>query len=623
MQVDWKQYIPEWIPFISREQAPAQTQPSSKEQLRSRAIGTVRGGLTVNQIEGTMLLRIGFRSDDPDFAAEMANIISELFIEFDLESRLESFEKATSWLTERTKGIRDSLDLSEKELQDYREKEQLVNLESGSSILGRQMEDAFENLTVAEKERIAIEKIYNDVDNLRQLPFEEAVNHPSLIQYGNIKEAKSAELDAQLAINQLAKRYGPKHPKMISARTVHETTISRLKKEVDIVLNNVEKELEQAKWTEQRLQKQFDDLKKQAQEVDRKRAQLNTLQRSVDADQELYDLFLTRFKETNISSDVNTPNARIIDRALTPGAPYWPNTNKIVMPAIGAGLLLGIMLAFFLEYLNNTIKSSDEVEEKLGISLLGGLQLLDSKKHTGDEDFKPERMFLNDPKSVFSESIRTIRTGVMLSALDSPYKIVSVTSTIPGEGKTTVSINLAIALGQLEKVLLIDADMRRATLGPHFGFSTNLPGLSDLVAGTHKYSECIHQMKESNIDILPAGAIPPNPQELLSSHRFEELLHKLSEHYDRIVIDTAPTQLVSDPILVANLSSGVVYVIRAEHTPYQLAREGIQKLSKLDTPIIGAVLNKVSNKSGKYGSYGRYGKYGYENYNYTYDSKNS
>ena len=305
-----------------------------------------------------------------------------------------------------------------------------------------------------------------------------------------------------------------------------------------------------------------------------------------------------------------------------PAAPYYPNKGRVIAIFVVAAIILGVLLAFLLEYLNNTIKSSEEVEEKLDIPLLGSLHLLASKKSREEE--RPEQMFVEQPKSLFAEAIRTIRTGVMLSAVDSEMKIVTVTSTLPGEGKTTVSINLAIALGHLEKVLLIDADMRRATLGPHFGFPSETPGLSELVAGTHGAAECIQAHPDGNIDILPAGIIPPNPQELLSSNRFKDVLNKLSEQYDRIVIDTPPTQLVSDPLLVANIASGVVYVVRAEQTPWQLARDGVRKIRQLGVPVIGGVLNQMNFRAGRYGHYGKYGKYArYDNYNYNYNTRDA
>ncbi|OOZ13803.1 hypothetical protein BOW35_09980 [Solemya velum gill symbiont] len=611
LQIDWLSYLPDWMATLLRPTEPV-TSLQTKETLKVQALAMIQGGIEFEHIENTMLYRFGFNSNDPDFAAEMANKIANLFIEFDLESRLDSYKNATQYLTDRTMDLKASINESEKKLLAFREKEKIVNLESGSSILGRQMEDAFNNLTDAQKNRITLEKIVKDIDRLRELPFNEAVNHPSLIEYENIKEAKREELDSELEIAQLAKRYGPKHPKMIAAKAGHQTRISRMKKEVDIVLNNIDKEFERAQWLETKLQKQFDDLKLQAHAIDSKQAEYRALERNLGADQKLYDTFLTRFKETNISSGNNTPNARIIDEARVPGGHYWPNLERIVVIASLGGLFLGLLLAFLLDYINDTLKNSQDIEEKIGIATLGNLQVLKSDK----SDLSPERMYIDDQKSLFSESIRTIRTGVLLTFLDSPDKVVAVTSSVPGEGKTTVSINLAVALGQLEKILLIDADMRRASLGPYFGIEKNTPGLSDLVAGTEEEANCIHHNEDAGIDILPAGMIPPNPQELLSSQRFSEALQKLASHYDRVIIDTAPTQLVSDAILVANQASGVIYVIKAESTPYHLVKEGVKRLHQVDSHIIGGVLNQMHQGASGYGGYYKYGKY--RNYDYTY-----
>ncbi len=608
LQIDWRAWLPDWIPWLLPE-SPLQAELPSPSARREAAIAAIQQGLSVAPVHDTMLMEIGFQSRDPEFAAEMANAVADLFIDYDLESRLDTLRKATAWLTERTAGLRESLQDSELDLQQFREQQELFNLEGGSSILGRQVEDAFTRLTETRNERLRLESLYRDIERLRNSSPLEAANHPTLLKYDGVRAAKTLEAEVQQEIAQLNKRYGPRHPKMLHAQAELEGAQSQLSKEVAIVLQGAAKEYDSVRKREAGLEREFNRLKQEAQEADRKMSRLRTLERGVDADRELYDLFLTRFKETNFATDVDTPNARIIDQALVPGAPVWPNPQRIVLITVLGALFAGIMLALLVEYLDNTLKNSEDVEEKLGLPLLGSLHLM--RRRRGKSPTPPERMFLEDGKSNFAEAIRTIRTGVVLSGLDNPHKIVAVTSTLPGEGKTTVSINLAIALGQLEKVLLIDADMRRASIGPLFGFDKSKPGLSELVAGSKETAQCIHHLDAANLDVLPAGTIPPNPQELLSSQRFKELLLRLSEHYQRIVVDTAPTQMVSDPMLVASQASAILYVVRADATPYQLALGGIRRLRQVSAPLVGVVLNQVNlRKTGRYPGYGRYGRYG-------------
>ena len=278
-------------------------------------------------------------------------------------------------------------------------------------------------------------------------------------------------------------------------------------------------------------------------------------------------------------------------------------------------LLLGAGLALLIERLNNTLKTSHDVELKLGVPVLGVLQITKVKRGQ-----QLERVFLEDPQTSFSESIRTIRSGVMLSSLDSPRKIVVITSSIPEEGKTTVAINLAFALGQVKKTLLIDADMRRPRIGKVLGGKGERVAAGPLAARRRRSAaleKCIYPVNETNLHVLPAGRVPPNPLELLSSHRFAEVIDQLSKIFDVILIDSPPTQLVSDALVLSNIATEVVYVVKADDTPYPLARVGIKRLRRVNAPIVGVVLNqldveKADRYYGEYSGYGSryYGKYG-------------
>jgi capsular exopolysaccharide synthesis family protein len=237
-------------------------------------------------------------------------------------------------------------------------------------------------------------------------------------------------------------------------------------------------------------------------------------------------------------------------------------------------------------------------------------------------------VFLDDPQTSFSEAIRTIRSGVMLSAIDSPKKIVLVTSSVPEEGKTTVAANLAFALGQVKKTLLIDADMRRPKIGRVLGgANSNLIGLSQLVTGEAALERCVYPVQGGmQLSVLPAGRIPPNPLELLASHRFTDAMERLAAHFDVIVIDSPPVQLVSDALVLSNIATEVVYVVKADDTPYPLARMGIRRLRRVNAPILGVVLNQldVLRADRYYGEYSGYGKRYYgKKYSYGYTPKKS
>ena len=298
--------------------------------------------------------------------------------------------------------------------------------------------------------------------------------------------------------------------------------------------------------SEKSLQKTLESNRTSVKDVQRLEFKRKELRQEVDAKTAIYETFVQRFNETNATGDLNTANARIVDPAIVPVLAAKPKKKLIVVAAFIASLMAGVVFAFLLEALNNTVQTAEDVENKLASTLLGILPLLKSSKTNPDPAYHE---FINDNSSRFAESVRTIRTGIVLSALDNPHKVIAVTSTMPGEGKTSVALSMALALGQMEKVLLIGADMRRPAFHKALGMDKNAVGLSNFVAGTAKLEECIQRHEGGGIDVIGSGTIPPNPLELLSSKRFAKALAALEEKYDRIVIDTAPSQSVSDAMV--------------------------------------------------------------------------
>jgi capsular exopolysaccharide synthesis family protein len=266
------------------------------------------------------------------------------------------------------------------------------------------------------------------------------------------------------------------------------------------------------------------------------------------------------------------------------------------------------MIAFLIDALDNTMEDGQDVEEKLRLPVLGILPKLNIwlKK-----DAKLLRYFTDNNHTAFAENIRTIRSGILLSGLDDEQKVILVTSSIPGEGKSITAVNLALALGQMGNVLLIDCDLRRPSIKEVFGLDSNDIGLSHFMLGTHTLEEAIHTFKKDRINVMPAGKVPPNPLEMISSRRFAKGMEALKQKFDHIVIDSAPTISVSDAIVMSQLVNQVIYLIKADVTPYQLAQDGIRNLQKVHVPIVGVVLNQVTppKKSARYGHY--YSYYGY------------
>lgn len=446
---------------------------------------------------------------------------------------------------------------------------------------------------------------------------------PAVLRSPIVQRMKELEAEADKRLSDAAKRYGPEHPRMIQAKAELEAARESARKQVEIVVGGLGKEYEVARANESAIERALSQSKADIQGINRKEFQLGVLEREVQQNRNLYDMFVNRLKETSAAGDLQTTVARVIDPATVPSTAFAPNKKGIVLIATVVTLLMTAMLALLLDRLANTLNSTTDVEHRLGVPALGVLQKI---KGFAKKGFVSEVAFFHDSQSTFAEAIRTVRTSVLMSALDDHHKVVIVTSSVPEEGKTTLSFNLAGALGQVKKVLLIDADLRRPKIGKLVGRDAKMPGLSDLVAGQAQISQCVFFHDQSGIHLLPAGTVPPNPLELLSSKRFADVMAKLKEAFDIVVIDSAPLLLVSDAQVLSQFASAVIYVVKADSTPYQVAQNGLKKLRRVNAPVLGVVLNQLDlekaekyyNEYSGYRSYKGYKKYGYSK---TYGSR--
>ncbi len=467
-------------------------------------------------------------------------------------------------------------------------------------------------LVDARRDRLEAESLYRQVRAIGKKSPSRLELVPTVLQHPLVQSMKESYARVELKRSEVAKRYGAKHPTMQAVNSELANARSALDRQILSVVNGIETNYKVALANENSLKSALEGTKGNIQSLSRKEYKLSEYEQDVETKRTVFNTFLTRFNETTATGDLKTANARVSDPAVIPLFPAKPKKKLIVALAFVVSMMFGVMFAFVLQALNNTVKSASEVESKLGVVMLGLLPLLPKKRKAPYQSYNH---FVDDPQSSYAESLRTIRTGLILSALDNPHKIVSVTSSVPGEGKTSLALGLAFATGQMEKVLLIDADLRRPSVARALGLDRSSSGLSNLVAGTASVEECVHHYEDGNIDVICAGIIPPNPSELLSSKRFADVLTLLETKYDRIIIDTAPSQAVSDAMVLAPLVGAMIYVVKSDSTPYQHAKNGLKRLREVNAPIIGVVLNQVDVKKGakyygqEYGGY--YDVYGY------------
>jgi len=395
-----------------------------------------------------------------------------------------------------------------------------------------------------------------------------------------------AFLDSRKSFEELSKRYGSRHPKITEARAEMQAAKNRLDARSKNLSTSKSKEFELAQ-----------------------------LEREVELNRELYEAFLAKFREADLSSGSQVASARIVDKALPPGGPIYPNKQRIVLTWGLGGLLLGIVLAFLREQLDTRFKNIRSVEEKLRLPLFGVIQKLSNQQ-------KIERLYVENNRSVFAEAINHIRTGILYSNVDDPPQTVLVTSSVQSEGKTTVSMNLALSFAQLGSTLLIDADLRRPRIKTLID-AGHSNGLVDYVAGAVSLKDCVVKDPElENLYIMNSGTTPPNPLELLSSEKMQTILESLREKFKYIVVDTAPILPASDAVVLGRHVDSLVMVVQADRTTHHMARDAIKRLSSANVYVSGLVLSQANLKRGGsayYGGYGGYygGYYGYGAYGYS------
>jgi len=593
----------------------------SPANLQAAVIGRFKSGLTVELARNSQLIKISYESPDKEFAANAANWIADGFIEADMDARLAMTQKAGSWLTERLTGLRKKLEESERALQQFRERERIIDAkgvaQSGAS---KQLEQLSGGLVSARQKKAEAEAAYLQVQSAQKSHLDiESI--PAIQKSPIYLQLKGVESGAESRLADAAKKYGPDHPKRQTADAEYRAARENTKRQIDTIITSITKEYELARAQENSVERALAQSKGDILGMNRKEYELGVLEREVASNKSLYEMFTTRMKETNVAGDLQSPIARVVDPAVVSGDAYSPKKFTIIRNAAVVGLILGIMLALLLEYLDNTIKTAEDVDTKLRQSLLGQLPRIKGKIEVGDLQIA----FIKDKDPGFSEEIRSIRTGVMLSSIDAPHKVLLVTSSIPGEGKTSVATNMALALGQVRKVCLIDADMRRPTVAKVLGVASTSKGLSNLVSGSDPTSECLHFNKELGIHIIPSGVVPPNPLELLSSVRFAEAMKWLEDSFDVVIIDSPPIQLVSDPLILSQFAHSVVYVVKADSTPYQVVLGGLERLREAKAHILGIVINQIDReRADRYYGYGKYSAYGYgkgRGYSSGYSSK--
>ncbi len=611
----WREWL-DWMPALkslsSVNDAKTTVAPDPEEGL----IGAFKSRLTAVPRRNTQLVDINFESNDPRLAKNIVDVLGETFIESSVETRVSVTRKGSEWLGERLQALREKLAASEKQLQDYLEKEHLLDVGGVLTLTSKEVDSNSLRLAEVRSKRIAEENLYSKIRSLGDNIYKNIEAVPEIYQDAGVQSLKGKEAEIMGKLSDLGQRYGPDHPSMVSARSELESINTLLRRQIATIVSGIKNRYDVAKADEQAALNSLEANKSQVQVIGRKQGMVRELQQQVESNKKLYETFFDRFKETSEAADLKAPNIRFIDRANLSVTPVKPKKTMIVGLSFGGTAFICILLALLLERVDSTLKTPEDVESKVGagVAVLGVIPLFKQSKRKVD-NLEVGRIILAQPKSGFSEAVRTVRTSMVLSALDNQHNAWLITSSVPGEGKTTLAMNIGFAMAQMETggVILLDGDLRRATLAKRLDLPSRAMGLSHFLAHEAELDACIHTIHDSKLKIMPAGLIPPNPSELLSSHRFTLLLDALQARFSIILIDSPPVHNVSDAYLLAQYVQSVIYIVHADKTPVDIVKRGIKGLQHFSGVMPSVILNKIDfDKTHRYGGY--YNNYYYHHY---------
>jgi len=575
------------------------------EESDSRLVDNFLSRLTIDPVRNSRVVNVRFKAKDPVLAARIADTTTQVFIELGLETKLMAVQDAVSWLSNRIQEERTKVEEAQMRFQKYKEENSIItNFSSGTEQVTQQkLAELNSKVIEAEAARVEAETRYNQTKGI-------SVNSlgsvAEILASPVIQSIKASEMSVQNSLAEMSKKYGANHPQIIAIKAELNELSKRKASEVQKIILSLKNNFELALAKERSLKEALRSQEQGALSLSKKSIQYGVLQREAESAKEVYDLLVKRFKEATLTENMKTVNVRVVDKAETPTQPVKPRKAMNMLLALVLGITAGTGLAFFAEYLDNTLKTPDDVARFLHTPYLGMLPSIeDVEKNSMEEIFVHQ-----DPKSVASETVRGLRSNLLLSQSDKKHQVILLTSATPKEGKTLVALNLGTAMAQAgSKTLLIEADMRRPRAHKILNIE-NSAGLSNILSSASGIDEVIRPTGIPNLDIITAGPIPPNPSELLGSQRMPELIASLRERYDHIIIDTPPATAVTDATILTQHVDGVVIIAKAFVTPKELVRSAVQGLQKVNAKIIGVVLNSVNmSKEGAY--YYQYAYYYY------------
>ena len=585
---------------------------AEREEVRRLAlIDTFLSRLTITPVRNSRLVDASFDSTDPKLAAAVAASLATQYIQMNFDTKYNATNAAADFMSEKIVDMKIRVEKSEGALTEFGQQHNIYAIRDNDNVTMRKLADLNSALTTALTERLQKESVWNVVQKTA------SGNYPDILKNDLIRSLeKDVSALKQRKMN-LDAEYYPTWPELNQVVSQLYEAERQLDQEKQRALRNAETEYQTALQREMLLTREMEEHKKQVDELNRDLIHYNILQRQVETDRELYDGLLQRMKEAGVSAGLQSSNIHVVDVAQTPRFPYTPKKTRNLAVGLGIGLLLGAGLAFFIERLDNSLKTPDDIDRFLSLPSLGVIPSLDSaepKRKLLLREKQVETVVHTNVMSLISESYRNLRVSVTLSSgTEAPPRVLLLTSSHAGEGKTTTAINLAITLAQTgARVVLLDCDLRRPRIHRIIGRDNN-EGLRQYLSGKADLDAVVKVSEIPNLSIITAGPLYPNPTELLGSPRMKEGLAWLAGEYDYVVIDSSPVLAVSDARILATMVDGVILVVKGGVTPKEVVQHAKRLIEDVHGRLLGILLNNVNVQSADYryssGYYGSYSSY--------------
>lgn len=564
---------------------------------RAAEVGALMSRMEITNDGRSYLIKIHAQSTSRANAALIANTYVDFYLTDQIAAKFDAVKRATAWLNDQLSDLRDKVRESERAVELFKEQNNLTETK-GASLSDQQLSELNSQLILAAAERAAKE---TSLAQLQSQIRSGSIDSAAVLDSPLVQKLRSDEAELMHKKAELSTRYQPSHPTMVNLQSSIDEIRRKIDEEANKTVRGLQGDVNAARAKEASLKGTLAGIQKTATAESKLDVPLRELQREADANKLLYENFLTKSKQTSSEEDIQQADARLVSSAVPPRLPSFPKKSVLIGFAALGSVLVGFAAAFLLERLDNGFRNAEQVEKLLGVSTLGlvpGVVRQDM----------PQDVVIKRPTSQYSEAIRSIRTSLRYSDVDHPPKIVLITSSLAGEGKTVFACSLARSVARSGgKSLLVDCDLRRPSVARLLGVDGE-PGMLDMFSENGNIDSIIRVDAESGMHYIPSKGGTANPQDLLSSQQMRSFLERMSTRYDLIVLDAPPVLAVSDPIILSHFVDTTIYLVRWEKTPRQIVSGAMKLLRTNGGTVAGVVLSRVNSR--KHATYG-YGDTGY------------